>query len=92
MPRFTIAQLRITDSAIDKLWSHGLVPAQVRSVLSGRTVITRNRPGRVAPYVLLGRDEQGRCLAIPVIPTEDPLVWRVIPAWYCKPSEFAKLR
>ncbi len=92
MPRIEIARFQITDTAADKLWSHGLVARQVRSVLSGRTVLTRNRAGRAAPYMLLGRDEQGRCLAIPIVPTDDRLIWRVITAWYCKPSEAAKLR
>jgi hypothetical protein len=92
VPRFTIAQLEITESTADKLWSHRIVARQVRSVLFGRTVVTRNRSGRAAPYVLLGRDEQGRCLAIPIVPTDDPVVWRVVTAWYCKLSEAAKLR
>jgi hypothetical protein len=90
--RIEIAQLTIADHIIDKLWAHGIVSDQVHAVLLGYTVITRNRAGRAAPYLLIGRDEQGRCLTTPIVPTDDPLVWRVITAWYCKPSEAAKLR
>lgn len=92
MPRIEIEDLAITDAADDKFWSHGLTARQVRSVLSRRWVAIRNRPDRAAPYVLIGRDDQGRCIAIPIVSTEDRLVWRPITAWYCKPSEIAKLR
>jgi hypothetical protein len=73
MARITIARLEIREKAIDKLWVHGIIPEQLNAVLAGRTVITRNRPERAAPYLLVGRDEQGRCLAIPIAPTDDHL-------------------
>ncbi len=92
MPRIEIVEFDFTDRAIDKLWGYGIDPEQLYAVLANRHVITRNRPGHAAPYVLIGRDEQGRCLAIPVVPTDDRLVWRPITAWYCKKSEAARLR
>jgi hypothetical protein len=92
MARIEIAELNVTTTAVDKLWGHGLRPAQVRSVLSRRWVAVRNRPNRAAPFLLIGRDDQGRCLAMPIAATDDPLVWRVITGWYCKRSEAAKLR
>lgn len=92
MAPIEIIEFEFTDQAIDKLWGHRIDPEQLYTVLANRHVITRNRSGRAAPYVLIGRDEQGRCLAIPVAPTHDRLIWRVITAWYCKKSEAAKLR
>jgi hypothetical protein len=92
MPQITIAELMVPDQAIDKLWSHGITPEQVHAVPEGETVVIRNRAHRAAPYILLGRDGQGRCLAIPITPTHDRLVWRVITGWYCKPSEAVRLR
>lgn len=92
MGRTTVAELVFTDAAEDKLWSHGITTDQAQSVLLGRLVITRNRAKRAATYVLIGRDEQGRCLAIPIVPTDHRLVWRAITGWYCKPGEVAKLR
>jgi hypothetical protein len=92
MARIEIAKFLISDTAAEKFWDHGISTDQVESVLDNRWVTTRNRAGRAAPYILLGRDEQGRCLAIPIVPTDDRLVWRPITAWYCKPSEAAKLR
>ena len=92
MPQIEIEDLAITDAADDKFWSHGLTAKQVRSVLNGRWVAIRNCPGRTAPHVLIGRDDQGRCLAIPIVATADRRIWRPITAWRCKPSEAAKLR
>ena len=92
MAHIEIIELNISTGAVDKLWRHGLRPAQVRSVLSRRWVATRNRRNRAAPYLLIGRDDQGRCLTMPIVPTDHPLVWRVITGWYCKESEAAKLR
>jgi hypothetical protein len=91
MPQPVVAELFIPDPTIDKLWSHGIVPEQVHAVLARERVIVRNRSGRAAPFVLLGFDEQGRCLAIPIAPTHDRWVWRVITAWYCKSGEEARL-
>ena len=91
MPSVNITYLDTTD-AEDKLWYHGIRPEQVRAVLENRRAVTRNRRGRTADYLLIGRDEQGRCLTLAIVSTDDPLLWRVITGWYCKPSEAAKLR
>ena len=91
MARIDIARLSVTH-AVDKLWRHGLSPDQVLSVLHSPWVVIRNRRDRSAPYLLIGRDEQGRCLTMPIVPTDDPLTWRVITGWPCKPSEAARLR
>ena len=92
MPRIEVAYFEITATAVAKFWARRIDQRQVTAVLFGRTVVTRNQSGRAAPYILFGRDEQGRCLAIPIVPTDDPIVWRPITAWYCKQSEAAKLR
>lgn len=91
MARIVIADLDVT-GAVEKLWNHGLTAAQARSILGHPWVVARNRRGRAAPYLLIGRDEQGRCLTMPIVPTDDPLTWRVITGWNCKPSEAAILR
>jgi hypothetical protein len=92
LPRLEIATFDITDVAEAKFWSHGIDKQQVLSVLDFRWIVLRNRRGRAAPFVVVGRDEQGRCLAIPIQPTHDRFVWRPVTAWYCKPSEAAKIR
>lgn len=92
MAQITVVELVFTDSGEDKLWSHGITTDQAQSVLLGRVVISRNRAGRTAPYLLIGRDDHGRCLTLPIVPTDQRGVWRVITGWPCKSSEAAKLR
>lgn len=72
-----------------KLWVHGLTPERVLEVLDAPIAIKHNRKDRSAPYLVIGSDYQGQCLAIPVMPTHDPRIWRPVTAWFCKPSEWA---
>jgi hypothetical protein len=53
--------------------------------------VQKNRKERRAAYLVIGRDNQNQCLAIPIEPTYDPKIWRPVTAWYCKPSEWARL-
>jgi hypothetical protein len=92
MGRHEVARFEFGETVADKAWSHGVSTEQIDAVLDHFWTIIRNRANRAAPYVLLGSDHQGRCLAIPIAPTDDPVVWRPITAWYCKRSEAAKLR
>ena len=70
MASIRVFELVFTDTGEDKLWSHGITTVQAQSVLLGRVVVTRNRAGRTAPYVLIGHDEHGRCLTLPIVPTD----------------------
>jgi hypothetical protein len=92
MARIEIAELEIDERATEKLWAHQVLPRQLRAVIAGFYIVTRNRKGRAASHLLIGRDDQGKCLTAPVVRTHDPLVWSVITAWECKPGEAAKLR
>jgi hypothetical protein len=92
LPSITVAAFVIDDFNESKFWEHGIVPEQVLAVRDNDHVVVRNRKGRVAEHVVIGRDDSGRCIAAPIVPTHDPYVWRPVTAWYCKPSEAAKLR
>ena len=92
MPKVTIRRFSISDRAEEKFWSHGLTRRHVEEVLMNRFAVTINRKDRAAGHLAIGRDNNGRCLTIPVVPTDDPVVWRPITAWYCKRGEEAKLR
>lgn len=92
MARVTIREFTINERAADKFWVHGLTRRQVEEVLLNRFVVTINRKDRAAQYLAIGRDNNGRCITIPVVATDEPSVWRPITAWYCKPGEAAKLR
>jgi hypothetical protein len=87
-----IFEFEISEWAEDHFWRHRITRDQVYELLENRWICVGNRKGRVADYVVIGRDNSGRCIAVPVAPTEDPTIWRPISAWYCKPSEATKLR
>jgi hypothetical protein len=92
MPLIDVADLDILDRAIDKMWEHRIIPEQLFAVLRNSPIVIHNRKSRTASHILLGFDHQGQCIAAPIVPTDDPLIWRPITAWYCKPSEAAILR
>jgi hypothetical protein len=53
--------------------------------------VVRNRRSGSADYLFIGRDRSGRCIASPIIETDEPGVWRPISAWRCKPAEERRL-
>jgi hypothetical protein len=52
----------------------------------------RNRKGRRAPYLVIGEDHGGACIAIPIEPTYDEAIWRPVTAWPCKAHERSRLK
>lgn len=74
----------------EKFAGHGIAADQVLQVLAHDYVTVRNRPGRRASYLVIGYDDQGRCLAVPITPTAEAGVWRPVTAWPCK--DFEQLR
>jgi uncharacterized DUF497 family protein len=92
MPQVTVAEFQFSERAATKKREHGISFDQLTEVLNHPRVAVRNRKHRAADYLLIGRDNSGRCITIPMVPTDDPNLWRPITAWYCKPSEAAKLR
>jgi hypothetical protein len=81
----------IDDENAEKFWAHGITERQVLDLLDGSIAIYRNRQGRRASHLIIGRDRSGMCLAVPIEPTHDPVVWRPITAWPCKDSERSRL-
>jgi uncharacterized DUF497 family protein len=70
-----------------KISLHGLSVRQVIHVLENRHVMIPNRKHRRGLYLIIGKDNGGNCIAIPVERTNDLRVWRPITAWFCKDSE-----
>ena len=87
-----VADFAFDDENVDKMWEHGIRQEQVRQVLDNRPAIVVNRKGRRGLYMIIGRDNGGACITVPIEPTADVLVWRPITAWPCKESEEARLR
>jgi hypothetical protein len=71
---------------------HGVWPQDLEdALLIGEYVVVRNRRSGSADYLFIGRDRSGRCIASPIIETDEPGVWRPISAWRCKPAEERRL-
>ena len=70
------------------MWDHGVVPTQIVEAISSQAFkIERNRADRAAPYILYGRDAQGRCIASPIVPTHDPRVGKSFPRGTASPPK-----
>ena len=79
------------DDNEDKAAYHGLRRRQVDQVLRDDYVVVANRVARRAPYLLIGLDYGGQCIAVPIEPTHEPRLWRRVTAWRCKRAEQARL-
>ncbi len=86
-----VADFLMDDENTEKFWAHGLTDRQVRQVLDDRYTVVSNRKNRRSRYLIIGRDWSGQCITIPIEPTYDPILWRPVTAWYCKPAEAALL-
>ncbi len=93
MPRIRIAidAFLIDEDNEEKFASHGLSSRQVLQVLDNEHLIVHNRKQRRAFYLVIGRDHGGACIAIPIEPTHDPLLWRPVTPWPCKQHERDRL-
>ena len=92
MSSITVLGFAFDEENEAKCAAHGITPGQVFAVLRSSFVSVRNRKQRRASHLLIGRDVAGRCLAIPVEATPDPVIWRPVTAWYCKSGEEALLQ
>ena len=72
----------------DEMAEHGISPVQV---LDAPYQIRKNRRERRAPLLIIGRDRQDQCIAVPIEPTRDPVIWRPVTAWFCKAHEWGWL-
>ena len=91
MPPLDIQAFVIDDENEEKFAGHGISPEQVLQVLGNEHVVIRNRKQRRAVYMVIGVDDGGACIAVPIEPTHDPTVWRPITACRCKRSEWTRL-
>lgn len=86
-----VADFLFDDENEDKIAAHGLTPRRVLQVLENAHIIAPNRRGRRAPVLIVGRDNGGACISIPIEPTNHPLVWRPVTAWPSKENERQRL-
>ncbi len=87
-----IADLALDDENVDKMWVHGISPEQVVEMVYNKPRVAVNRKGQRGDYLVVGRDNEGACIAMPIERTSEETTWRPVTAWYCKQSEEARLR
>lgn len=81
------------DENVEKIAAHkGLTAARVDQVLDNRYAVGRNRKGRRGLYLVVGCDNGGAFISVPIEATHDPNMWRPITAWLSKDSERAMLQ
>jgi hypothetical protein len=72
MANITVLEFRISERAESKFWAHGIARRQVIELLDNRLVAITNRKHRAARHLVIGRDNHGRCIVVPVTSTENP--------------------
>lgn len=81
--RDAIAELLVTEAAIDKLGARGIATHDARQVPRNDHVVVRN-PHEASPgkrQLLIGRTDGGRALTLVIEQTVDPTTWLIITGW-----------
>jgi uncharacterized DUF497 family protein len=78
-----IAELLLTEAAIDKLGARAISIEETHSVPRNANVVVRNPhsdpPGK--RRLLIGRTDGGRLLTLVIERTTDPTTWLVVTGW-----------
>jgi uncharacterized DUF497 family protein len=78
-----IAELLVTETAIDKLGARSIATHDARQVPRNDHVVVRN-PREASPgkrRLLIGRTDGGRALTLVIEQTVDPTTWLIITGW-----------
>jgi uncharacterized DUF497 family protein len=76
-----VDELEFDDYNREELAQHGIDLLQVHAVLGRQPVFVRNKRGRAATYKVIGPDNGGTMLTIPIAPTAVPGQWRPVTGW-----------
>lgn len=84
--------LRVGRDTVAHIWEHGITPEQLFSILERHDFrIFPNRGAGRAAHIMIGLDEHGMCIAIPMDETDEFGTWEVVTAYPCKPGEHVRL-
>lgn len=76
------------DENESEMHAHGIRPRQVLQVLDNGPWLGQNKKLERASHLMIGRDNGGVCITVPIEGTRDPGVWRPATAYPCsKPDE-----
>ena len=70
-----ITDFAFDDDNEDKMATHGVSPDRAAQVLDNDHVILSNRKSRRGSFLIVGRDNGGAFITVPVEPTHDPTIW-----------------
>jgi uncharacterized DUF497 family protein len=90
----TVAELLVTEVAIDKLGSRGITTHDARQIPRNAHVIVRN-PHKTSAgkrRLLIGCTDGGRALTLVIERTVDPTTWLIVTGWDSSPRERKLLR
>jgi uncharacterized DUF497 family protein len=89
-----IAELLVTEAAIDKIGARGITTHDARQVTHNAHIVVRN-PHKTAAgkrRLLIGRTDGGRALTLVIEQTVDPTTWLIVTGWDSSPRERKLLR
>lgn len=85
----SIAELLVTEAAIDKLSARGITTHDARQVPRNDHLLVHN-PHTASPgkrRLLIGRADGGRALTLVIEQTIDPTTWLIVTGWDSSPRE-----
>jgi hypothetical protein len=71
---------------------HGVTPLELFQVLDEAPLFFPNKRRHRATLLMIGPTGGGRCLTVPIAPTDRAGVWRPATAWRSTVAELAKYR
>jgi hypothetical protein len=74
-----------------EITAHGLSIIQILQMLENLSITMPNRKYRRGLYLMVGRDNGGKCISSPIEPTYKKGLWRPITAWPSKKGEETEL-
>jgi hypothetical protein len=88
MPAIEIAAFDWDEDNEPHCTAHGVWPDDLEDArMSGQYTVVRNRKGRTASHLFIGRDRSGRCITAAILAKSSHDTWRPISAWPCKRQE-----
>ncbi|MGH2842685.1 MAG: hypothetical protein ACRDKL_03755 [Solirubrobacteraceae bacterium] len=89
MPPEAIAELLVTEAAIDKFGARAISTDEARQIPRNAHVLVRNPRGESPGKrrLLIGSTNGGRALTLVVEQTVDPTTWLIVTGWDSSPRE-----
>ncbi len=87
-----IDAIEVDDYNESEMNRHGVSVREVLQVVNGDFEVLRNAKAHDAPYLMVGKTLAGRWLTIPIVPTDQPGVWRPATAFPARQADRTRLK